>query len=535
VPRPLTVDTAIQFFPRGGSSIVVQYLNRELAARGAHLVVACGSLGDVGQFSHAATFYQGLPIAPFDYTPAADAYRNGRPSMDGQRIPFHPSFEDRGPAAPDRQASAVAPATFDHLVHAWHTHLSRHRSARPDVLHLHHLSHLQEAAARAYPGIPRLTTLHGTDLKLLQHAHEIRSLAAQVGAIPQHLADVLPPDPVERTRALTRLAREHHLTEPDAAALHATRWPLWRHTASWIASMERWARLAGQLVTVSTSDREQAARLLHVPEDSINVVPNGADLTRFTPTVLNGWQRLDLLRHWLVEDPRGWAPGQEPGSIHYEYADLARLLDHRGQLRPVVLWVGRYQRVKRLDLLLEAFAAVVSDSDPAPVLLLWGGAPGEYEGEHPAVTVKRLGISDHVFIIGWRGHDELPLGLTLADVMAAPAVGESFGMVYIEAMAAGRPPIATQTGGPADFIIPAGPLANGWTVRPDDRTHLTTVLREALADPVERARRGHNAAHCAAKYGWPTITDHYQDVYDRTRDTLAAHRTRPANQAPTEP
>ncbi|WP_034090730.1 glycosyltransferase [Streptacidiphilus albus] len=172
MPSPLTVDTAIQFFPRGGSSIVVQYLNRELAARGARLVVACGSLGDAGQFSHAATFYQGLPIAPFDYTPAADAYRNGRPSMDGQRAPFHPSFEDRGPTAPDRQATAVAPATFHHLVDAWHTHLSRHRSTHPDVLHLHHLSHLQEAAARAYRGIPRLTTLHGTDLKLLQHAHE---------------------------------------------------------------------------------------------------------------------------------------------------------------------------------------------------------------------------------------------------------------------------------------------------------------------------------------------------------------------------
>jgi glycosyltransferase involved in cell wall biosynthesis len=153
--------------------------------------------------------------------------------------------------------------------------------------------------------------------------------------------------------------------------------------------------------------------------------------------------------------------------------------------------------------------------------LLWGGAPGECEGEHPATTAARLGISDRVFLLGWRGHDELPLGLALTDVMAAPAVGESFGMVYIEAMAAGCPPIATRTGGPADLITSTGPHANGWTVRPDDPLDLTTALHQALADPATRALRSRNAISTAAHYSWATIADHYLDAYQR-----ALHRAR---------
>jgi glycosyltransferase involved in cell wall biosynthesis len=514
MPRPLRIDTAIQFFPRGGSSIVVDYLNRELATRSAELSITCGSLGAPGQTSHAATFYRNLPIHPYDYTPAADAHRQGRPSMDGQTTPFHPSFEDRGPAAPDRQATAVAPATYRHLTSAWHQHLALHRSPRPDVLHLHHLSHLQQAATRAYPGTARLTTLHGTDLKLLQQAHEVRALAAKAHTTPTRLADHLPTEPLDRTAALTALAAEHGLSPQDAAQLRTTDWRLWRHTGSWITAMERWSRHCGTLVTVSSSDRQQAARLLRVPEQSITVIPNGVDLTRFKPTPLDGWQRLQLLSRWLVDDPHGWAPGSEPGSLRYHGHDLARFLDSTGKPRPIVLWVGRYQRVKRLDQLLEAFASL--DCDPAPVLLLWGGAPGECEGEHPASTAARLGISDRVFLLGWRGHDELPLGLAVADVMAAPAVGESFGMVYIEAMAAGCPPIATRTGGPADLITSTGPHANGWTVRPDDPLDLTTALRQALADPADRAQRSHNAISTAARYSWTTIADRYLDAYQHT-------------------
>ncbi|WP_404828640.1 glycosyltransferase [Spongiactinospora rosea] len=68
--------------------------------------------------------------------------------------------------------------------------------------------------------------------------------------------------------------------------------------------------------------------------------------------------------------------------------------------------------------------------------------------------------------MGWRSHDELPAGLARVDLMAAPAINESFGMVYIEATACGVPPIATSTGGPATLITGHGAHADGWLIPP---------------------------------------------------------------------
>ncbi|MBK3590610.1 glycosyltransferase family 4 protein, partial [Streptomyces sp. MBT57] len=112
---------------------------------------------------------------------------------------------------------------------------------------------------------------------------------------------------------------------------------------------------------------------------------------------------------------------------------------------------------------------------------MWGGYPGECEGEHPADTARRLGIEDDVYFIGWRGHDELPLGLNAADLVVAPAVDEPFGMVYLEAMACGTPPIATRTGGPARTILADGPQPTGWLAAPDDPEDLTRILQDALS------------------------------------------------------
>ncbi|MFI6296646.1 Gfo/Idh/MocA family protein [Nonomuraea sp. NPDC050790] len=182
----LTVDVAVQFFPRGGSAQVIRYLASDLAGRGHRSRILCGSLGIEGEFSHAESFYTGLPVAAMDYNRAADAYARGGSSMDGQPSPFHPSYEDRGPQAPDRMFTAIAPATIAHLIDAWACHLAERRSKRPDLVHVHHLSHLQHAVARAYPGVPAITTLHGTDLKLLDQAQAHVRLADRIGvSLPQ--------------------------------------------------------------------------------------------------------------------------------------------------------------------------------------------------------------------------------------------------------------------------------------------------------------------------------------------------------------
>src|SRR4051812_28858831 len=83
------------FFPRGGSAQVARYLARSLPHAGWEVSIACGSLGEPGEPSHADTFYTGLHVHALDYTRSASA-----PDPLGAEPPFQPSYEDRE-GAPD--------------------------------------------------------------------------------------------------------------------------------------------------------------------------------------------------------------------------------------------------------------------------------------------------------------------------------------------------------------------------------------------------------------------------------------------------
>ena len=113
-----------------------------------------------------------------------------------------------------------------------------------------------------------------------------------------------------------------------------------------------------------------------------------------------------------------------------------------GAPRPVLMFVGRFLGFKRVPLLIRAYArARARMAVPVP-LVIWGGMPGEWEGEHPHTVATREGV-DGVFFTGWRGHDDLPLGLSCADTFVAPSTDEPFGLVYLEAMACELPVIGT--------------------------------------------------------------------------------------------
>ncbi len=160
---------------------------------------------------------------------------------------------------------------------------------------------------------------------------------------------------------------------------------------------------------------------------------------------------------------------------------------------PVALYCGRFTEVKRLPLLIEAFADARRRTGPASLVLV-GGHPGEWEGEHPLETIARLGLED-VYLAGWYGQEELPQLLNAADVFALASAREAFGQVLVEAMACGVPAIAANALGPASIVIDG---ETGWLFGVDDHDQLVDVLVEALTDADERARRAATAAcRCA--------------------------------------
>jgi glycosyltransferase involved in cell wall biosynthesis len=457
--------SAIQFFPRGGSSHVARALATELPAHDWDVTVVSGSRSDLGRLGDARDFYAGLDIRPVSFD---DALASPDPfDPPGDAAPMQPSYEDR-PGAPDRVYAALDDAAFERQVRAWARALSAAGAADADVLHLHHLTPIHEAAARIAPGVPIVGHLHGTELMMLE----------EIEAGP----------PVG-----------------------------WTHASAWADRMRAWAHRCDRLFLLSASQVPRARRLLGVDPDRLVIIPNGFSPDVFAPHEVD---RAALWNRVLVDSPRGWLPGGEPGGARYTGSELDPLFEG-----VAVVSVSRFTAVKRIPLLIEAFARARAAARTPAGLVIVGGHPGEWEGEHPADTIARLGV-EGVFLAGWYDHDELPTLLAAADLFALASVREQFGQVLVEAMACGLPPIAVNRFGPGEIVTDG---ETGWLVEPDDVDALALALRRAIDNPHERAQRGTRARAVAAeRYGWPAIAGRFAAVLD---ESVLAHPA-PGTSAP---
>jgi glycosyltransferase involved in cell wall biosynthesis len=438
--RPRVV-MGLLFFPRGGSAQVTRSLAHALIEQGWDVTLVSGSLRLPGCPGDARTFFRNLDLHPMDSTAAlstADPLRADSP--------LHPSYEDR-PGAPDRVFATVDDPTYEHLVASWARVLRQAGAATADILHLHHLTPLNEAAARIAPHVPVVGHLHGTELLLLE---------AIAQGPPAH----------------------------------------WVHAQAWAERMRRWATSCQRLVVSSATQLARARALLPIDPARCVLLPNGFDPQRFKRHAVD---RMALWHHLLVERPQGWGPGGEPGSLAYA--------PHVQQLRPfaqgpVLLYVGRFTAVKRLGLLISAYnRARRAFAVPAPLVLL-GGFPGEWEGEHPLDTIQRT-RARNVFLAGWHDHDELPDILAASDVVVLPSAREYFGQVLVEGMACGLPAIAVAAQGPSEIVTDG---QTGWLVPPDDERALAAALVAAVNDAPERRRRGSAAASAVhTRYSWPML------------------------------
>jgi glycosyltransferase involved in cell wall biosynthesis len=289
--------------------------------------------------------------------------------------------------------------------------------------------------------------------------------------------------------------------------------------ALWREEMDRAVAGMDHFVAISPDVERRAVELLGLPAKSVSFIPNGVDTSIFRPNRVSAEARMRLLDDLLVRSPKGWDESGVVGSVHYEQVDLHTFGEQTDEPKALLLFAGRFLAFKRLPLLLEAVAKLVAAyrgqgcEDPPFNLLVCGGVPGEWEGEHPHTTVQRLGLNN-VFFTGWLDHVQLANAISLADVFVAPSHHEPFGLVYLEAMATGIPVIATRSGGPVHLVTHEGPLANGWLCEVDDVDSLAAAVMDALANAPERKRRGRNALELIkAKYRWPVIAGRFEELY----------------------
>lgn len=218
-------------------------------------------------------------------------------------------------------------------------------------------------------------------------------------------------------------------------------------------------RLDGRIV-VSEAAKEYTAR--YFPGD-YRVISNGVDLSRFGDSSL--------------------APIPE-------FADG----------RPNILFVGRLEKRKGFVHLLRAFVQVQAEMPQARLIV--AGAFDEKQKEPFVRQAEADGLHD-VHFRSWPSNDMLARFYRTADLLCAPSTGfESFGLVLVEAMAAGRPVVTSDIPGYREVVRHE---VEGLLVPPGDEKGLAAALLRLLADKELQERMGRNGRERAASFAWNRV------------------------------
>jgi glycosyltransferase involved in cell wall biosynthesis len=169
---------------------------------------------------------------------------------------------------------------------------------------------------------------------------------------------------------------------------------------------------------------------------------------------------------------------------------------------PVVLFVGRLTRIKRVDRLIEAMTKV-HEQLPAAVLAIAGEGDLLSEVEELASPLGRA-----IRFLGWQS--DLSVVYPLADVVALTSDNEGMPVTLIEASMLGIPCVTTDVGSAREVVLDH---QTGRVITPD-ATAIADALVELLSDTARLAQFGSNARqHAEASFGSPRLIDDYAKIY----------------------
>ena len=186
-----------------------------------------------------------------------------------------------------------------------------------------------------------------------------------------------------------------------------------------------------------------------------------AHLMRFSRT--EDWPRIHVVRC-----------GLEQAYLRLPGASLPR--------EPRLVCVARFDEEKGHLLLLEALARLCAEGVPFELELVGDGPL------RPAIeaAIARHGLERRVKLCGWLGGAQVRERLLASRFLVLPSLAEGLPVVLMEALAAGRPAIASQVGAIAELVVSG---ENGWLVPPASVEALASALRLALASPLEQLER----------------------------------------------
>jgi phosphatidylinositol alpha-mannosyltransferase len=186
--------------------------------------------------------------------------------------------------------------------------------------------------------------------------------------------------------------------------------------------------------------------------------------------------------------------------------DLPPLPQFENHPGPKILFMGRFEPRKGLPYLLRALP-YIREEFPRVLLIIVGSGP--FEARYRRMVVKEL--SRNVAFIGTRRGKLRASFYASCDLFCSPSIGnESFGMTILEAMASGKPIVASDIPG-FHSVLQDG--VEGLFFRPQDPKDLAQKCIKILKEPALGARMGQLGRRKALNYSWPKITQMVEDYY----------------------
>ena len=204
-----------------------------------------------------------------------------------------------------------------------------------------------------------------------------------------------------------------------------------------------------------------------------------------------------------------------PNGIHVDDFAGAVPFPHLIDGKTNILFVGRLEKRKGLRYLLGAYSRLKWDRPDIRLLVVGGGKPDDES--HRIIAERNL--QDVVFLGNVSDQDKARYYKS-ADIYCSPATGrESFGVVLLEAMAAGTPVVASSIEGYAS-VIQHG--REGLLVPPKDEAGLAAALDTLLSRPEYRGRLVANARAKVEQFRWDVVASQVMDHYESLLGQRAA-------------
>jgi glycosyltransferase involved in cell wall biosynthesis len=184
----------------------------------------------------------------------------------------------------------------------------------------------------------------------------------------------------------------------------------------------------------------------------------------------------------------------------------------------LVAGIGRLVPLKGFDYLVHALAEAAKD-DPRLRLVLVGDGS---ERTALADRATSLGVADRVNLVGAVAHDDVPEYLAAADVVVVPSIRfeglvDGLPNVALEAMAAGKPLVATRVGGLPELVHDG---RNGLLVEEKSASELASAILGLVGDAGLRARLGAAARdEIRAERSWESVARRFVEIYERAATT----------------